>query len=40
MKSLIKFVACALLVPAAAATLSAQTDYFSNWPAGTSPITS
>jgi rhamnogalacturonyl hydrolase YesR len=37
MKSLIKFVACALLVPAAAATLSAQTDYFSNWPSGRSP---
>jgi rhamnogalacturonyl hydrolase YesR len=37
MKSLIKIVALALLLPAAASTLSAQQDYFTNWPAGTSP---
>ncbi len=37
MKSIIKFIALALLLPAAAVTLSAQPDYFSNWPAGRSP---
>src|ERR1700690_4187530 len=37
MKAIMKIVALALLLPAAAATLSAQQDYFSNWPAGSSP---
>jgi unsaturated rhamnogalacturonyl hydrolase len=37
MKAFMKIVALALLLPAGAATLSAQQDYFTNWPAGTSP---
>jgi rhamnogalacturonyl hydrolase YesR len=37
MNLLIRIVALGLLLPAASATLSAQTDYFSNWPAGRSP---
>jgi rhamnogalacturonyl hydrolase YesR len=37
MKRIIKIVAMGLLLPAGALTLSAQQDYFSNWPAGTSP---
>ena len=37
MKAIMKIVALALLLPAGAATLSAQQDYFSNWPAGSSP---
>jgi len=37
MNLLIRIVALGLLLPAAAATLSAQTDYFNNWPAGRSP---
>ncbi len=37
MNVFIKIVALGLLLPAPAATLSAQQDYFSNWPAGRSP---
>ncbi len=40
MKSVLKFAALALLLPAAAITVAAQTaqqDYFSNWPQGRSP---
>jgi len=37
MKAFIKFVALALLLPAATVALSGQQDYFSNWPAGRSP---
>lgn len=37
MKSALKLAALALLLPFAAATLPAQQDYFSNWPAGRSP---
>ncbi len=37
MKAIMKIVALAVLLPAGAATLSAQQDYFSNWPAGSSP---
>ena len=37
MNAFIKTIALALLLPATAATLSAQPDYFTNWPAGTSP---
>jgi len=37
MNALFRIVALALLLPAAASTSFAQTDYFSNWPAGSSP---
>ena len=37
MNVFMKIVALGLLLPAGAATLSAQQDYFSNWPAGSSP---
>ncbi|MGH9605299.1 MAG: glycoside hydrolase family 88/105 protein [Terracidiphilus sp.] len=37
MKLFLKVAALAMLLPAGAATLWAQQDYFSNWPAGDSP---
>jgi rhamnogalacturonyl hydrolase YesR len=37
MNALLKIAALALLIPAAASTSFAQNDYFSNWPAGSSP---
>jgi unsaturated rhamnogalacturonyl hydrolase len=37
MNRFLKIVALGLLLPAGAVTLSAQTDYFNNWPAGRSP---
>src|ERR1700733_6777104 len=37
MKASIKLVALGLLLSAATVSLSAQPDYFSNWPAGRSP---
>src|ERR1017187_6068754 len=37
MNVFMKIVALGLLLPAGASTLSAQQDYFSNWPAGSSP---
>jgi unsaturated rhamnogalacturonyl hydrolase len=37
MNRFLKIVALGLLLPAGAITLSAQTDYFNNWPAGRSP---
>ena len=37
MNVFMKIAALGLLLPAGALTLSAQQDYFSNWPAGTSP---
>ncbi len=37
MKSVLKVAALAWLLPAAAISLGAQQDYFSNWPAGHSP---
>jgi unsaturated rhamnogalacturonyl hydrolase len=37
MNAFMKIIALALLLPAGAATLSAQPDYFTNWPTGTSP---
>ncbi len=37
MKSVLKVAALAWLLPAAAISLGAQQDYFSNWPAGRSP---
>ena len=33
----LKFAALGLLLPAGAGTVLAQQDYFSNWPAGSSP---
>ena len=37
MNVVLKVAVLSLLFPAAAATVSAQQDYFSNWPAGRSP---
>jgi rhamnogalacturonyl hydrolase YesR len=37
MNAVLKFATLALLLPAAAIPLAAQQDYFSNWPAGSSP---